>query len=228
MNETDLYEPVKAFFEHQGYEVKSEIKDCDLVAIRDDDPPVIVELKLSLSLELLFQGVSRQTITDAVYVAVPAGKGKAWSTRLKGGTKICQRLGLGLISVRFGAKGSLVIIHTDPGAYKSHKMAKRKNALLKEFQLRVGDPNTGGQSRRAIITAYRQDVLRIADALKSGPLTLSELSKKLQIPNAASILQKNYYGWFVRVKRGTYEIGPTGRTALETYCDMLEALAMRT
>ena len=107
-------------------------------------------------------------------------------------------------------------------------MAKRKKALLKEFQLRVGDPNTGGQSRRAIITAYRQDVLRIADALKSGPLTLSELSKKLQIPNAASILQKNYYGWFVRVKRGTYEIGPTGRTALETYCDMLEALAMRT
>ena len=79
MKETDLYAPVKAFFEQQGYEVKAEVTDCDLVAIRESDPPVIVELKLSLSLDLLMQGIERQRITDAVYVAVPAGKGKAWT-----------------------------------------------------------------------------------------------------------------------------------------------------
>jgi len=228
MKETDLYAPVKAFFEGQGYEVKAEVTDCDLVAIRDTDPPVIVELKLSLSLELLMQGIERQKITDAVYIAVPAGKGKAWTGRSKNAAKICRRLGLGLISVRFNAAQGRVIVHTDPGAHKIHKLAKRKLALLLEFQRRVGDPNTGGQSRRAIITAYRQDALRIAVALKAGPSAPSALAKSLEMPKAASMLQKNYYGWFVRVERGIYAIGPEGLTALETYHEIVEALAVRT
>lgn len=228
MKETDLYEPVKAFFEGQGYEVKAEITDCDLVAVREADPPVIVELKLSLSLDLLMQGIARQRITDAVYVAVPAGKGKAWAARVTDVVRICRRLGLGLISVRFDGEQCLVVIHTDPGTHKVHKLAKRKSALLLEFQRRVGDPNTGGQSRRAIITAYRQDALRIAVALREGPSTPAVLAVSLGIPKAASILQKNYYGWFIRVERGVYALGAEGEVALKTYCDVVEALAMRT
>ena len=228
MKETDLYAPVKAFFESQGYEVKSEITDCDLVAIRDDDPPVIVELKVSLSLDLLMQGIERQRITDAVYVAVPAGKGKAWATRIKDVVKICRRLGLGLMSVRFNAGQGAVIVHTDPGAHKVHRLSKRKSALLLEFQRRVGDPNTGGQSRRAIVTAYRQDALRIAVILQAGPSAPLALVKSLGMPKAPAILQKNYYGWFVRVERGVYAIGPEGQAALHTYSDVVEALAVRT
>lgn len=228
MKETDLYAPVKIFFEGQGYEVKAEVTDCDLVAIRNTDPPVIVELKLSLSLDLLMQGIERQRITDAVYVAVPAGKGKAWTSRIKDAVKICKRLGLGLISVRFDAGQGMVIVHTDPGAHKIHKLAKRKSALLLEFQRRVGDPNTGGQSRRAIITAYRQDALRIAVALQAGPSAPSALAKSLEMPKVPSILQKNYYGWFIRIERGIYEIGPEGHAALKTYRDVVEVLAART
>ncbi|PCJ75019.1 MAG: hypothetical protein COA53_06775 [Rhodobacteraceae bacterium] len=227
MKETDLYAPVKAFLEKQGYEVKAEITDCDLVAIRGTDPPVIVELKLSLSLDLLMQGIARQRITDAVYIAVPAGKGKAWSARAKDAVKICKRLGLGLISVRFDSEQGLIIVHTDPGAHKIHKLAKRKSALLLEFQRRVGDPNTGGQSRRAIITAYRQDALRIAVALQAGPRAPSDLAKSLAIPKTPSILQKNHYGWFIRIERGVYSIGPDGQAALKTYSDIVEALTAR-
>jgi hypothetical protein len=228
VKETDLYKPVKAFFEGQGYEVKAEITDCDLVAVRENDPPVIVELKLSLSLDLLIQGIARQRITDAVYVAVPAGKGKAWTARVVDAVKICQRLGLGLISVRFDAGQGLVVIHTDPGEHKIHKLSKRKSALLMEFQRRVGDPNTGGQSRRAIVTAYRQDALRIAVALREEPSAPSTLANTLGISKASSILQKNYYGWFVRVQRGVYAISPEGKAALETYRDVVVVLAART
>ena len=32
MREADLYAPVKAYLEAQGYEVKAEIGDCDLLA----------------------------------------------------------------------------------------------------------------------------------------------------------------------------------------------------
>ena len=40
MLESDLYPPVKAYLEAQGYAVKAEIGDCDLLARRADEPPV--------------------------------------------------------------------------------------------------------------------------------------------------------------------------------------------
>lgn len=224
MKETDLYAPVKSFLESQGYEVKAEITDCDLVALRQDEPPLIVELKLSLSLELMMQGITRQSITDDVYIAVPAGKGKAWLKRAKDATKICRRLGLGLISVRLGTKPK-VLVHTDPGPYKPRKSKPRQTALLKEFQNRVGDPNIGGQTRQTIMTSYRQDALCIAlEVQNSGPNSPAKLAKILEIDRTASILQQNYYGWFIRVKRGIYDLEPQGRDALVTYADVLKTL----
>ena len=50
MRETDLYPPVKAFLEAQGYTVKGEVEGCDVVALRGDEPPVVVELKTAFSL----------------------------------------------------------------------------------------------------------------------------------------------------------------------------------
>ncbi len=55
MREYALYPPVKAFLEAQGYEVKGEVNGCDLVAVRAEEPPVIVELKTAFSLPLVFQ-----------------------------------------------------------------------------------------------------------------------------------------------------------------------------
>jgi hypothetical protein len=57
--EADLYPAVKAFLEAQGYDVKGEIRGCDVVATRGEESPVIVELKLAFSLALLLQGVDR-------------------------------------------------------------------------------------------------------------------------------------------------------------------------
>jgi hypothetical protein len=39
--ETALYAPVKRFLESLGFDVKGEICGCDLVALRDDEPPVV-------------------------------------------------------------------------------------------------------------------------------------------------------------------------------------------
>ena len=46
MKESDLYLPLKRFLESQNYEVKGEVQDCDVVAMRAKEAPVIVELKL--------------------------------------------------------------------------------------------------------------------------------------------------------------------------------------
>lgn len=224
MKETDLYAPIKSYLEGQGYEVKAEVKDCDLVAIRSVEDPVIVELKLSLSIGLLMQGIDRQTMTDAVYVAVPAGKGKRWASQVKDAVKLCRRLGLGLISVRFDAVTPSVLVHCDAGPYRPRKIKARKVALLKEFERRIGDPNTGGQTKRKIITAYRQDALRIAVALVDGPNRPRVLVERLGVKRAAGILQADHYGWFERVERGVYELRPAGHEALETYADVVRSL----
>ncbi len=71
MKETDLYPPIKAFLEGQGYEVKSEIGAVDVMAVRGEEDPVLVELKTGFSLALFHQGIERQKVTDAVYLAVP-------------------------------------------------------------------------------------------------------------------------------------------------------------
>ena len=75
LSETALYVPVKQLLEGQGYEVKGEVGAADIVAVRDREDPVIVELKTSFSLTLYHQAIDRQHITDAVYIAVPKGSG---------------------------------------------------------------------------------------------------------------------------------------------------------
>ncbi len=83
--ETELYAPVKSFLEGQGYEVKGEIGACDVVGVRKNDDPVIVELKTAFSLSLFHQGITRLSMTDDVYIAVPR------KTALRG---LLQRQGL--------------------------------------------------------------------------------------------------------------------------------------
>ena len=33
--ETDLYEPIRAFLEEEGYQVQAEVKHCDIAAEKD-------------------------------------------------------------------------------------------------------------------------------------------------------------------------------------------------
>src|SRR5262245_57371092 len=61
--EASLYGPVKRFLEAQGFEVKGEVRGCDLVARRGDEPPVIVELKLRFTLALVLQGIDRLALS---------------------------------------------------------------------------------------------------------------------------------------------------------------------
>lgn len=208
--ESDLYPPVKALLEGQGYHVKGEVGRCDVVAVRGDEPPVVVELKKAFSLGLLLQGVDRLSLTDSVYLAV----GRI-PRRDRDIAKLCRRLGLGLIVVT-GVRAEVVL---DPGPYAPRKNKRQLHRLLGEHARRVGDPNRGGSSTRVpMITAYRQEAVRCAELLRHGPMRLADMRAGADVPNAAKILQRDYYGWFERVERGTYTLTPTGRRHLDRYC----------
>ena len=70
MKETALYPPVKSLLESLGFDVYAEAINCDVIG-RKQEELVIVELKKTLNLELLSQGVQRQKITNKVFLCVP-------------------------------------------------------------------------------------------------------------------------------------------------------------
>jgi hypothetical protein len=209
MRETALYKPIKRFLKAQGYEVKAEVGPADVVAVRGDEPPVIVELKTGFSLTLFHQAVDRQSISDLVYIAVPTGQGRGAYKALLRNRKLCRRLGLGLITVRL-ADGH-VTVHLDPAPYAPRKSKKDQARLLGEFARRQGDPNVGGATRRTIITAYRQDALRCAQCLsENGPTKAALVAKLTGVARARQIMADNHYGWFERVTTGVYSLASNG------------------
>ena len=214
MRETDLYPPVKAFLEGQGYVVKGEVGAADVMACREGEPPVIVELKTGFSLSLFHQGCARQAITDAVYLAVPLGKGRRFQAALKENIGLARRLGLGVITVRLS--DGLVQVHADPGPYRPRKSTKRAARLLKEFAKREGDPALGGAARDGLVTAYRQDAWKLAAHLAvAGPSKGATVAAATGVAQATRMMRDNHYGWFEKVALGTYQLTDTGRRAAE-------------
>lgn len=227
--EAALYPPVKAFLEKQGYDVKGEVKGCDLVARRGNEPPVIVELKLRFNLPLVLQGIDRLAITERVYLAVPRPERRA-----RGGPvaperpeirKLCRRLGLGLMVV--GLSRHAVQILEEPVPYRPRQAKARGLRLLNEFSRRIGDANVGGAVGVPLVTAYRQDALRCARAIAlAGPMRVGALRATAGVPKAARILQRDVYGWFKRIERGIYGLTPEGGQALTRFAEAVSALPL--
>lgn len=215
MRETELYPAVKRFLEGQGYTVKAEIGACDVVALRGDEPPLIVELKTGFSVRLVLQAIDRQAMTDAVYIAIPPPKRRDyWDI-----VKLCRRLGLGLLVVSGMSAEPLA----DPAPYRPRAAPRRTGLLLKEFARRAGDPNEGGM-RGQRMTAYRQDALRIVGLLAGGEVRTADIRAKTGVARATSMLQRDVYGWFVRQARGVYALSPQGEKAATAFAAAIRDL----
>jgi len=211
VKESDLYLPVKRFLESQGYEVKGEVGDCDVAGVRGDEELVVVELKLSLNIELVLQAVERLSVTSKVYVGVPVGN-HSLNRRRRQTVKLLRMLGLGLLVIDPDLKRHGVDAVLDPGEYRPRRSSRRRELLLGEFVRRVGDPNLGGASvRNGIMTAYRQRALEIASFLQTnGPTKASQVATAIGDPHTRDILYRNVYGWFDRPSNGIYALSSRG------------------
>ena len=220
IRETEMYVPIKNFFNSLGFKVKAEIRNCDVIAYKTDEPPIIIELKTHFSLNLILQGIQRLSISDRVYISVAnngsSSKKSIWFKKRKEIIDLCQRVGLGILNVN--VKNGKVEVLTDPILYKPKKRKNRHAKLLREFNLRLGDPNIAGSSKTKIVTAYRQDALLCALLLAEvSQCSVKEIKKKTGVEKTASILQKNYYGWFKRINRGVYALSPDGKKGLKLF-----------
>ncbi len=209
--ETALYRPVKAFLEAKGFDVKGEVCGCDVVAVRGDEPPVLIvaELKLSFTLELVLQAVDRLRCADLIYLAVISRrKGRDRDGRVM---RLCRLLGVGLLVVDL--KLGTVSVLAEPSPYRPRPDLPRRSRIFKEHANRRGDPAEGGSTRQPLMTAYRQRAIACAEAIGSGvarPRDLKHLAE-----DAGQILLRNVYGWFLREKPGHYRLSEAGAAMLK-------------
>ena len=226
--ESDLYGPVQTYLESLGYEVKGEVKDCDITAMRDGEL-IVVELKRGFTLELVYQAIDRQRIADGVYVAVPLPKRGYMSSRIKDMQALCRRLELGLIFVGYTSKGVPqvdVAVHPKEAAVP-RRNKKRRLAVIREHEARTGSVNTGGVSRKKILTVYKEQALLTAKLLRdNGPLRAEDVKRLGGPPNTTAILSRNVLGWFAREEAPEgrfylYRVNDKGLEALAQYADIL-------
>ncbi|WP_238882702.1 DUF2161 domain-containing phosphodiesterase [Clostridium sp. YIM B02551] len=224
--ERDMYIPVRDFFISKGYEVRSEVNNCDVCAMKGDEL-IIIELKKNLSVDLLVQGAKRQKTADLVYIAIPKPKKRTSFSKWRDICHLIKRLELGLILVS-SRKTIEIAIH--PEAFdrdKSIRQNKRKrDKLIKEFNGRHLDMNVGGSTGEKLMTSYKEDALYIACCLHMfGPLSAAKLKKLgADAKKTYSIVYNNHYGWFEKIEKGVYSLTDEGVKALTTYKEIIEIL----
>ena len=224
LRESDLYGPVRDYLEGLGYEVRGEVRSCDIAAVRDGEL-IVVELKTGFTLELIYQALDRQRFADGVYVAVPLPRRGYTDPRLKDMQSLCRRLELGLIFIGFTTKGVPQLdVYLHPKEASTPRInRKRRLAVLREHGGRTGSANTGGVTRTKILTAYKEQALLVARILRdNGPLLAQAVKKLGGPPNTAAILGRNPLRWFTRTREGgetryTYQVNRQGLEALEQY-----------
>ena len=235
MKECDMYPHIKAYFLERGFEVKSEIADCDVLAVKDDIM-VAIEMKLGLTMRLLAQGVKRQSIYDLVYLAIPKPTFKRQTNRgYQDMLRVVKRLNLGLLYVDTRGEG-LCREAFPPEAFdmvaSRRQSQKQRMAAMEDFKALSDDYNIGGSTGIKRITPYRENALLIALYLqRDGDSTPKALRKFGCGEKTLTILYCNHYGWFEHRDRGLYGLSKKGKKAIAKYkhiCDGLKKTMVQT
>lgn len=208
MLEHELFSPVVALLESQGYHVKGEIGALDIFGMKND-VTIGVELKVKIALKLIYQAVDRQKLCDVVYLALPEKVVHTRNASYRSFTALLRRLELGLIIVN--NQRAYVEIEAVPYDRERSRIANKKKTqrLVKEFTSRENNTTIGGKQGQRL-TAYREKCIKIATFMVGkDSVSPSEVKAALQINEVAAILRNNYYRWFDHPSKGKYCLSKT-------------------
>ncbi len=206
--ESDLFSPVKALFEQNGYEVNGEVKGCDLAAVKGDILAVC-ELKKSFNLKLVYQLMERKKLTSEVYAVIPTPKSFR-AKHTKSMLELLKKLGVGLVVVSPETMLAQVVVNPDGNSENpTKKRINTRKKIIAEVNGRLSN-NLGGINKTEIMTLYKENSLAALCYAENNEILKTRFLKK-EIVNA---VRSNYYEWFERVGRGEYVMTEKGKTAL--------------
>ncbi|MBU1141216.1 MAG: hypothetical protein KKG64_01710 [Firmicutes bacterium] len=216
MSETELYEPIKKLLEFQGYVVRGEVGVIDIFAMKGETS-IAVELKNHITLKLVYQAIDRQKIADYVYIAIPKSAQKSHQSSYRSFMLLLRRLSIGLMIVEKD-QAQVILDAKDYDMTVNKKRNKQKKLrIINEFSHLESQMNLGG-SRGKKMTVYREKAIKIANAIeKYGTLSPKSIKEMTLVIETASILQKNYYGWFTHISRGQYGLSESGLKEIRKY-----------
>lgn len=224
--ESDMYAPVKAFFESRGWDVKAEVAKCDAAGLKDGKL-LAVEMKLTLNLDVILQGIERQRIADIVYLAVPRKPAAMRTKRWWDSLELLKRLNMGLLVVSAAESGYDVEELIEPaeasGSPARGRAVRVRMRAVTEHQKRTGDRNTGGVRGVKIMTAYKEAALRLAALIAGrGPMSAKQMKPEGEKSRGTyDILRYNHYNWFMPLGGGVFGLTKDGREALATYAEII-------
>lgn len=170
MKETDLFPPLKEWLENAGYEVFTEVQSgqggnrADIVAVQK---PIItiVEMKVTLSLDLIGQAVRWKPYANFIYVAVPRSKSRHYNDYAQ---QLLEREGIGLLEVdEAGRRGSHVANYIKP------KFNRRISNQMRETLVAQHKDLPGGHSGGGYVTPYKLTIDRVKEFLGSWSIERS-------------------------------------------------------
>ena len=249
--EKDLFDPIKSYFEAQGFSCDGEVLDIDLYMERGEETAA-VELKEKLDFRAVQQAALRQKTVDTVYIGIFMPK-NIYSRSFKDRLYLLKRLGIGLLGVSKRTGIVSVISEAVVSELDSFRRRNRKQraAEAEEFHKRTLRSNTGGVHAEKLMTGYRENALLVLAAMlklerdidRGGPaeghvdsgiktrgeavregINVRLIRERSGVSNATAILYDNHYGWFTHVGRGVYRVSEQGRKAAEEFGEAISML----
>lgn len=206
-SETELYLPVQKYFLDMGFKVDAEVRNCDVVATKED-VTVICELKRGFTVELLYQLVQRKKLTPYVYAVIPRPKNMRSRAFLKK-LDILRALDCGLMIVLNSTKRVDIVLK--PKGIDSEANKNNRRGIEKEVSVRKMSLNLGGQSNRKIVTAHKESLIAALCYIEK----YGDIKTKVCKDNIRNVLQRDYHKCFVKLDRGLYTMNDKGKKILE-------------
>ncbi len=215
MKEYELFPVLKEHFVAQGYKVNAEVKDCDMTAVKDDEL-IIIEMKTSLNITVLYQALERKKLSPNVYIAIPRPKRDYRKTKLKM-KNLITKLDLGLIVIDVVNRGLEVLVH--PQVNPTQRINSNKKAkLVSEINNRSVDENIGGKNKTKILTAYKELGIALCVVINiEEEVDTNTLREKYGFDiKTTKYLHTNFFRWYKKVGKGTYQLTKEGKEVLKS------------
>lgn len=207
--ENHLTNAVGEYFTELGYTVRHEVKNCDVVAWKEQASGktiIIVETKLTFNLKLLYQAVNRLELSEEVYIAFLRPTNLGRRSNWKNIKKLTGQLGVGILLITGKKDFPLIQLAKRPHVNKRKINLRRRQSLEKELIGRKVSGQEGGIRQTKILTAYRELSISLAVYLKKyGEERTKNLYLKGFPKSSGRILLNNHYNWFIHKGRGLYD-----------------------